>query len=52
MNGKDCKTEVLSIIKYILKAHKKEVYRSYITIEINNEKVRTQKFKIADIIES
>ncbi len=47
VNGKKCKRPYLSIIRYILKFHNKELYFMDFTLEIDNKKtIRTKKYKI------
>jgi hypothetical protein len=47
VNGKNCKRPYLSIIRYILKYHNKELYFMDFTLEIENgETTRTKKYKI------
>jgi len=47
VNGKKCKRPYLSIIRYILKFHNKELYFMDFTLEIENKKtIRTKKYKI------
>lgn len=46
LNNKICKKPYLSIIKYILKVHNKEIYNIDCTLTIDNKKIRTKKLKI------
>ncbi len=47
INGKKCKRPYLSIIRYIIKFHNKELYFMDYTLEIENGKtIRTKKYKI------
>ena len=47
VNGQNCKRPYLSIIRYILKFHNKELYFMDFTLEIENKKtIRTKKYKI------
>lgn len=46
INGKKCKRPYLSIIKFLLKIHNKELYRMDHIIKINNKNIRTIKYKI------
>ena len=46
-NGKNCKRPYLSIIRYILKFHNKELYFMDYTLEFEDKKTtRTKKYKI------
>lgn len=47
VNGQNCKRPYLSIIRYILKFHNKELYAMDFTMNIENgETTRTKKYKI------
>ena len=47
VNGKKCKRPYLSIIRYILKFHNKELYFMDYTLEFEDKKTtRTKKYKI------
>ena len=47
VNGKNCKRPYLSIIRYILKFHNKELYFMDYTLEFEDKKTtRTKKYKI------
>ena len=47
INGKKCKRPSLSIIRYILKFHNKELYvMDYVLNIVNGETTRTKKYKI------
>jgi hypothetical protein len=46
INGKDCKRPYLSVIKYLLKFHNKELYFTDSTFQIDGKNIRTKKYKI------
>jgi hypothetical protein len=47
VNGQNCIRQYLSIIRYLLKFHNKELYAMDYTLNIENkETIRTKKYKI------